>query len=73
MTTITHIRGINMRYALAAGRRAVVTIKAIAAESRMVDDRYRKPRTDVMTGIAFGRGLDMPSVLACRRDAVVAT
>ena len=71
MTTITHIRGINMRYALAAGRRAVVTIKAIAAESRMVDDRYRGPRTDVVTGVAFGARLNMAIAFARRSNTIV--
>ena len=60
-----------MRPALAAGRCAVVTAKTVAAKAGMIDDRYRQPRTDIMTGIAFGRGLDVTNVLTRCRDAIV--
>ena len=60
-----------MRPALTTGRRAVVTAKAVTAKVGMVDDRYRGPRTDVVTGVAFGARLNMAIAFARRSNTIV--
>ena len=72
MTGITHIAGIDVRRALAARRRTVVTAKTVATEARVINHRYRRPCTHIVTGVAFGGRLDMTIALARGRNAVMA-
>ena len=62
-----------MRPALTAGRRAVVTAKAVTAKSRMINhSRYCwYPCTNIMTDIAFGARLDMAIILTRRSNTIV--
>ena len=70
MTTITLIRTVDVRVALAAGVSTVMTINTIVGESRVIDSGWQ-PGANGMANITFFGCTDVINILTgCNRTVV---